>query len=280
MSVQIITDSTSDLLLEEAHNMGVGVVPLKVIIGEEEYRDGIDITKEDFYARLPDLKKLPTTTQPSPDDFAQLYEAAQADELVVITVGSGISGTFQSATIAAEGVANKKIYLIDSLQASVGLGILVRRAVELRDQGLSGAEIAAKLEAEKHDIVLLAVINNITNLYKSGRMSKGTMLVGSVLGIKPVVTLTPHGVDAIGKERGTAKAYRFVRDTATGMGELDENRPCAIGYTADSSIVEGFREVMGKAWCPDNIHIDAVGSAIGTHLNAGAIVYVYFKKHA
>lgn len=280
MSVKIITDSTSDILLEDAYKMGVSVVPLKVIIGEEEFRDGIDITREAFFAKLPTLKKLPTTTQPSPDEFVQVLENTQEDEIVVVTIGSGVSGTFQSATIAADSVEGKKIRVVDSLTTSVGLGILVRRAVELRDQGLSADEIADKLEQEKHDIVLLAVINNITNLYKSGRMSKGTMIVGSVLGIKPVVTLKPHGVEAIGKERGTAKAYKFVRDTATGMGELDESRPCAIGYTANAAIVGDFREVMGKQWCPDDIHVDAVGSAIGTHLNAGAIVYVYFKKHA
>ena len=205
MSVKIITDSTSDLLLEEAYKMGVGVVPLKVIIGDEEYRDGIDITKEEFFAKLPTLKKLPTTTQPSPDDFAQRYEAAQADELVVITVGSGISGTFQSATIAAESVTGKKIYLVDSLQASVGLGILVRRAVELRDQGLSGAEIAAKLDEEKHDIVLLAVINVSHSNRKTNRAWKP-----NIRKVKAVVDGTPRHVYACTRCLRSGKVTRAV----------------------------------------------------------------------
>ncbi len=279
MSVKIITDSTSDILLEDAYNMGVDVVPLKVIIGEEEYRDGIDISKEAFFERLAGLKTLPTTTQPSPDEFARLFEKTVEEELVVITIGSGVSGTCQSATIAAAGIEGKQIYIVDSQMASVGLGILVRRAVELRDQGLSGAAIAARLDEEKQDIVLMAIVNNITNLYKSGRMGRGTMILGSMLGIKPIVTLKPHGVEAIGKERGAAKAYKFVKDTVSGLGELDESRPCALGYVANAELVDSFRDVMGKQWCPKNMHVDAVGSAIGTHLGGGALVYVYFKKH-
>ncbi|MBR5284957.1 MAG: DegV family protein [Clostridia bacterium] len=280
MSVKIITDSTSDIQREEAEKLGLGMVPLKVIMEGETYRDGIDISKEEYYAKLPGMKKLPTTTQPSPDEFIQEFEKAEEDELVVIVIGGGVSGTVQSATIAAEAVPNKKIYIVDSLQTSAGLGILVHRAVQLRDQGLSGAEIAAKLDDEKKDIKLIAVINDIKNLYKSGRMNKGTMVVASILGIKPVVMLEPHGVEAIGKERGTAKAYKFVRDTATGLGELDTERPCAVGYTHTPEIVDDFVKVMGKEWCPDNIHVQSVGCALGTHLNVGAIVYAYFRKRA
>ena len=280
MSVKIITDSTSDIQREEAEKLGLGMVPLKVIMDGETYRDGIDISKEEYYTKLPGMKKLPTTTQPSPDEFIQEFEKAEEDELVVIVIGGGVSGTVQSATIAAEAVPNKKIYIVDSLQTSAGLGILVHRAVQLRDQGLSGAEIAAKLDDEKKDIKLIAVINDIKNLYKSGRMNKGTMVVASILGIKPVVMLEPHGVEAIGKERGTAKAYKFVRDTATGLGELDTERPCAVGYTHTPEIVDDFVKVMGKEWCPDNIHVQSVGCALGTHLNVGTIVYAYFRKRA
>lgn len=280
MSVKIITDSTSDIQMEEAFEMGISMVPLKVIMEGETYRDGIDITKEEYYTKLPGLKKLPTTTQPSPDEFIRFYEKAEEDEIVVILIGSGVSGTVQSATIAADNVPDKKIYIVDSLQTSAGLGILVRRAVQLRDQGLSGAEIAAKLDEEKKDIKLIAVINDIKNLYKSGRMSKGTMMVASILGIKPIVSLEPHGVEAIGKERGTAKAYKFVRDTATGLGARDESRPCAVGYTHKPEIVGEFMEIMGEEWCPADTNVQAVGCALGTHLNVGAIVYAYFRKRA
>lgn len=280
MSVKIITDSTSDIQREEAEKLGIGMVPLKVIMDGETYRDGIDLTKEEYFAKLPHMKNLPTTTQPSPDEFIQIFEETEEDEIVIILIGSGVSGTVQSATIAAAEVTGKKIYVVDSLQTSAGLGILTYRAVELRDQGLSGAEIAAKLDEEKKDIKLIAVINDIKNLYKSGRMSKGTMVVASILGIKPIVTLEPHGVEAIGKERGTAKAYKFVRDTATGLGELDTERPCAVGYTHTPEIVDDFVKVMGREWCPENIHVQAVGCALGTHLNVGAIVYAYFRKRA
>jgi DegV family protein with EDD domain len=136
MSVRIITDSTSDITPEEAYELGISIAPLKVIFGEEEYRDNIDITNEEFYQKLTSSKELPTTTQPAVSDFISLYESAKEDELVVITISSKLSGTMQSATIAAECVPNKKVYIVDSELATLSMNILVRRAIQLRDQGL------------------------------------------------------------------------------------------------------------------------------------------------
>ena len=136
MSVRIVTDSTSDITPEEAYALGISIAPLKVIFGEDEYRDNIDITNEEFYQKLTASKELPTTTQPAVSDFISLYESAKEDELVVITISSKLSGTMQCATIAAESVPNKKIYIVDSELATLSLNILVRRAIQLRDQGL------------------------------------------------------------------------------------------------------------------------------------------------
>lgn len=278
MSVRIITDSTSDITPEEAYELGISVAPLKVIFGDTEYRDNIDITNEEFFQKLAASKDLPTTTQPAVSDFISLYESAKENELVVITISSKLSGTMQSATIAAECVPNKKVYIVDSELATLSMNILVRRAIQLRDQGLSGLEIAVQLDEEKKDIVLLASVDTLTYLQKGGRVSKAAAVAGGLLGIKPILTLQNGAIEVIGKERGNSKAHKFIRDTATGLGMPDFSRPCALGYTAKAENMEALRNTMGEEFFPDHVLIDSIGSAIGTHVGPGAAAYTYFKK--
>ena len=278
MSVRIITDSTADITPEEAYELGISIAPLKVIFGETEYRDNIDITNEEFYQKLAAADELPTTTQPAVSDFISLYESAKENELVVITISSRLSGTMQSASIAAECVPNKKVYVVDSELATLSMNILGRRAIQLRDQGLSGLEIAVKLDEEKKDIVLLASVDTLTYLQKGGRVSKAAAVAGGLLGIKPILTLRNGVIEVIGKERGNAKAHKFIRDTATGLGEPDFSRPCALGYTAKADNMEALRNVLGKDFCYDDMLVDSIGSAIGTHVGPGAAAYTYFRK--
>lgn len=278
MSVRIITDSTSDITPREAYELGISLAPLKVIFGDVEYRDGIDISNEEFFEKLAASKTLPTTTQPAVSDFISLYESAKEDELVVITISSKLSGTMQSATIAAESVPGKKVYVVDSETATLSLNILVRRAIQLRDEGLSGIEIATRLDEEKKDIVLLASVDTLTYLQKGGRVSKTAAVAGGLLGIKPILTVREGAIEVVGKERGNGKAHKFIRDTALGLGAPDFSRPCALGYTAKSSNMEALRETLGKEFCYDGMLVDSIGSAIGTHVGPGAAAITYFKK--
>lgn len=278
MSVRIITDSTSDITPKEAYELGISIAPLKVIFGETEYRDNIDITNEEFYEKLAASKDLPTTTQPAVSDYISLYESAKEDEIVVITISSKLSGTMQSATIAAESVPGKKIYIVDSETATLSLNILVRRAIQLRDQGLSGIEIAVKLDEEKKDIVLLASVDTLSYLQKGGRVSKTAAIAGGLLGIKPIITIKDGAIEVIGKERGNAKAYKLIRDTGLGLGTPDFERPCALGFTAKDANMEVLREVMGKAFCYDGMAVDSIGAAIGTHVGPNAAAITYFRK--
>lgn len=278
MSVRIITDSTSDITPKEAYELGISIAPLKVIFGETEYRDNIDITNEEFYEKLVASKDLPTTTQPAVSDYISLYESAKEDEIVVITISSKLSGTMQSATIAAESVPGKKIYIVDSETATLSLNILVRRAIQLRDQGLSGIEIAVKLDEEKKDIVLLASVDTLSYLQKGGRVSKTAAIAGGLLGIKPILTIKDGAIEVIGKERGNAKAYKFIRDTGLGLGTPDFERPCALGFTAKDANMEVLREVMGKEFCYDGMAVDSIGAAIGTHVGPNAAAITYFRK--
>jgi len=278
MSVRIITDSTSDITPREAYALGISVAPLKVIFGETEYRDNIDITNAEFYEKLAAAKALPTTTQPAVSDFISLYESAQEEEIVVITLSSKLSGTMQSATIAAESVPDKKVYVVDSETATLSLNILVRRAIQLRDQGLSGIEIATALDEEKKDIVLLAAVDTLSYLQKGGRVSKAAAVAGGLLGIKPIITIRDGAIEVIGKERGNAKAYKFIHDIGMGLGTPDFSRPCALGYTAVEDNMEKLRAALGKDFCIEGMTIDNIGAAIGTHVGPGAAAIAYFLK--
>lgn len=279
MRVHIITDSTSDITQQQARALGIDVVPLKVIFDGLEYRDGIDIDHTTFYQKLAQSRQLPTTTQPSTQEFRRVFEAAPAEELVVITIAAALSGTAQSAAIAAADLPGKRVYLVDSQSATLGLQILVRRAVQLRDQGLDGRTIAACLEREKKDMVLLALVDTLTYLHKGGRLSKTAALAGGLLGIKPILTLREGAIEVLGKERGAARACKFIADTAAGMGLPDPDRPSALGYTAVPDNMEALRRALGKTFCPEDIPVDSIGSTIGTHVGPGAAAIVYFRKN-
>ncbi|MEA4920902.1 MAG: DegV family protein [Clostridiaceae bacterium] len=278
MSVRIVTDSSSDITQAEARALGITVVPLKVIFDDTEYRDGIDITNEEFYQKLKKSKKLPTTTQPSAMDFQEAFEEAPEDEIVAVLLASQLSGTVQSAMIARESVSEKNIFIVDSLSATLGLRILVMRAIQLIEEGLSGVEIANVLDKERKELILLAVVDTLSYLHKGGRLSKTAALAGGLLGVKPVITLSDGKLEVLGKERGLLKAFAFLRDTAEGMGELDSNRPHSLGYTATSESLEAFSNILGKDYAPDDAIIDSIGSSIGTHGGPGAIAVAYFKK--
>lgn len=278
MSVRIVTDSSSDITQTEARALGITVVPLKVIFDGVEYRDGVDITNEEFYQKLKKSKNLPTTTQPSSMDFQEAFEEASEDEIVAVLLASQLSGTVQSAMIARESAAGKNIFIVDSLTATLGLRILVMRAIQLADEGLSGVEIANILDKEKKELILLAVVDTLSYLHKGGRLSKTAALAGGLLGVKPVITLSDGKLEVLGKERGLTKAFAFLRDTAIGMGELDPSRPHSLGYTATSDSLEAFSNILGKAFAPDDAIIDSIGSSIGTHGGPGAIAIAYFKK--
>ena len=277
MSVIIVTDSNSDILPSEAKAMDVRVVPVKVLFGEEEYRDNIDITASEFYKKLREAKELPTTTQPSTEDFLQAFEGCdESDEIVGIYLASALSGTYQGALIASELAEGKKIYNVDSETVALGLKILVMRAVELRDAGCSASEIYEAIQREKKDIVLMAVVDTLKYLQKGGRLSKTAALAGGLLGVKPILSVEEGKVKVIGKERGLSKAFAFIKDTATGMGKRDRGRPCSLGYTESPVQLPKLAEILGEAYAPDDAVIDSIGTAIGTHVGPGAAGLAYF----
>ena len=201
MKTRIIVDSTTDLVQE--YKDRVSVVPLTVNFGEEEYIDGVTIDYKTFYEKLIESDVLPTTSQANPDTFMKEVEKVKeaGESAVVITLSSKLSGTYQSAMIAADDFDN--IYVVDGGSATIGNSILVEYAIKLLDEGMSAKEIAEKLEEAKGKIVIVALLDTLEYLKKGGRISKTVAFAGTVLNIKPVVSVIDGEIGMQGKARGS-----------------------------------------------------------------------------
>ena len=280
MNVRIIVDSSTDVA--ETYLNRLQVVPLTLRIGEEEYYDGVTIHKEEFYRRLVESDELPTTSQATPATFDRVFRevAANGDSAVVICLSSRLSGTYQSACIAAESYDN--IYVVDSLSVAIGTGVLAQYAVDCADAGLSAREIAEKLEEKKADVTVIALLDTLEYLKKGGRISKTVAFAGGVLNIKPVVTVQDGVVALIGKARGSRNGNNLLVEKINQSGGVDFSMPVLLGYTGlNSALLDKYVEDSRGLWAEE---IDAIPktmlcSIIGTHVGPGAVAVAFFRKN-
>ena len=279
MKTRIIVDSTADLLQEVKAQ--VYTVPLTVHFGEEEYVDGVTIDHKGFYEKLVETDVHPTTSQATPVAFEKEYEVARAagEAAVVITISAKLSGTYQSAMIAAENYEN--IYVVDSGTAAIGGGILVEYALQLRDSGMEAKEIAQKLEEAKRRTVVVALVDTLEYLKKGGRISKTVALAGSLLNIKPVLSICDGEIAMLGKARGSKMGNNLLAQEIEKAGGVDFSMPLLLGYT-------GLSDAMLKKYIEDSKHLweegtsevryTTIGSVIGTHAGPGAVAVAFFKN--
>ena len=279
MKTRIIVDSTSDLMPEARAR--VSVVPLTVHFGDEEFIDGVTIDHKTFYEKLVETDVHPTTSQATPASFMAEYEkAAQAGEsAVVITLSSKLSGTYQSALIAAGDYEN--IYVVDSGSVAIGGGTLVELALRLLDQGLEAPEIAAQLEAEKEKVRIVALLDTLEYLKKGGRISKTVAFAGAVLNIKPVVSVTDGEIQMLGKARGSRMGNNLLVQEIEKAGGVDFSKPVLLGYTGLSdALLLKYIEDSRQLWEGglEQVRYTSIGSVIGTHAGPGAIAVAFFKN--
>lgn len=282
MSVIIVTDSTCDLSVQQAREMNVQVVPLQVIFGEQIYRQGVDLDTETFYTRLTREKALPSTSQPAPDDFLRVFEPAvkAGDSVVTLVLSSKLSGTLQSARIAAN-IAGGDIRIVDSLETIAALRLMVEYAVKLRDAGKDAAEIEAALLMLRPRLRIIAMVDTLEYLFKGGRLSRTSAVVGSILQMKPVLKLENGVIVTVGKARGTKAAIKLMIDEIAAGKGFDPDFPLYLGYTglddAPCRAFEGpLRERFGAL--PQLGPYVAVGCVIGTHVGPGATALCYVEK--
>ena len=279
MKTRVIVDSTADLLphiKEQVH-----VVPLTVHFGEEEYIDGVTIDHKAFYEKLVETDVHPTTSQATPAAFEQEYEKAkQAGEAaVVITLSAKLSGTYQSAVIAAQDCDN--ICVVDSGSAAIGSGILVELALGLIREGLTAQEIAQKLEAEKEKIIIVALVDTLEYLKRGGRISKTVAFAGTLLNIKPVLAVACGEIQMLGKARGSKQGNNLLVQEIEKAGGVDFTKPVLLGYTGMSDILlRKYIEDSKHLWEGnlEEVRYTTIGSVIGTHAGPGAVAVAFFKK--
>lgn len=277
MKTRIIVDSTSDLASEIKGQ--VSVVPLTVNFGEKEYADGVTIDHKTFYEMLIESNVHPTTSQATPDAFVQEYKKVGDEGAVVITVSSKLSGTYQSAVIAANDYNN--IYVVDSGSVAIGGGILVERALQLSNEGLSAQEIVSHLEEEKKKIVIVALVDTLEYLKRGGRVSKTVAFAGAVLNIKPVLSVVDGEIEILGKARGSKMGNNLLVQEIEKAGGVDFTKPVLLGYTGLSDdlllkYIEDSKHIWDKGL--KEVRYTIVGSVIGTHAGPGAVAVAFFKN--
>ena len=284
MAVKFIVDSAADILLDEAREKGITHVPLKVIFGTEEFEDGVNLSHEEFYERLAQSQELPHTSQITPIEFEDVYQQVlgEDDEAVVITLSGKLSGTYQSACIAAQDYEGR-VFVVDSENVAIGERILVERGLELAASGISAKEIADTLDIEKKNIRLIALLDTLDYLKKGGRISSTVAFVGGMLSIKPVVAVEDGEVNLVGKARGSKQGNNLLRELVGKCGGINFDKPYSLAYSGSSNqLLQKYILDSKELWEghieEDKLPIHTVGSTIGTHAGPGAIAVAFFEN--
>lgn len=281
MSVKIIVDSTNDLCKSSKDK--IITVPVTIRFGNTEYIDGVDINTTEFYEKLIENDVLPTTSQPTPDSFEKIFSSIKenGDEAVVITIASDLSGTFQSANIAAEDYKDC-IYIVDSKSATIGGGILAEYALRLIEEGKSAKEIYEELMRVKDKICIIALLDTLEYLKKGGRISATAAIAGSLLNIKPVINVIDGVINTLGKARGSKQGNNLLVKEIQQAGGVDFSMPLLLGYTGLSDVLlKKYIEDSSYLWedSIDSLESTVIGSAIGTHAGPGAVAVAFFRNN-
>ena len=282
MGFRIITDSASDMPQETAAKLGVTVMPIHTRFGDEEYLDGVTLKPREFFEKLVETDEIPRTSQITPYEFGQEFEKwiSAGDKVLCITMSAGVSGTYQSACAAAAEYGDKVI-VIDSRQFCISLYVLIVYACRLRDEGKTLEETAAAVEEAKKRVHVISVFATLEYLKLGGRISAAAAMAGSILSIKPVITIIDGVVEVIGKARGSKKANNMLVEFIDRVGGVDFDMPYCLGYT-------GFSEEVLTKYINDHaarykealkgITVVPVGATVGTYAGPGAVALAFFNK--
>ena len=274
--IRIVTDSASDILKPFPENLTV--LPITIRFGDQEYRDGVDLNHQQFYEKLLEDDVFPTTSLISPAAFGEVYrESAQRGEtVIVITLSGKLSGTCQSAMVAAMD-APGEVYVVDSRNVTAGQRLLVEYALQMVSEGIGAQQIVRTLEYARERIHILGLLDTLEYLKKGGRISKTVAFVGEVMAIKPVVTVTDGEVAILGKARGSKNGNNFLIREIGNCGGVNFDLPYCLGYTGLSdAILQKYIADSEQIWRGHDLPIHTVGATIGTHVGPNAIVVAFF----
>lgn len=272
--VAVVCDSANDLPDAVLDRHGIVLVPMQIVMGERTYRDRVELKAEEFYRQLDAAKELPTTSQPAPADFVQAFRDGRehADEVVALTVSSGLSGTFTSAQAAAKVAGLDGVTVVDSRSASFGMGMLALRAAELAESGWRADRIAAELDRVRRQSGMFLTVDVYDNLLRSGRVSRGKAWIAGMLDVKPILTIDGDGrmapVDRVrGRERLVPRVLELLERALS-------PRPRAIrfgiAHVHAPDVAERLRDALVAAYRPKDVFVSLATGVLGAHTGRGA----------
>ena len=287
-----MVDSACDIARDEVVAAGAAFLPLHVRMGDHEYLDGVDLMHEEFYNRLTQGKEQPTTSQISPGFFEEAFRRSLAkdEEVVCLTVSSGLSGTCASALMARDELPplqRRRVHVVDSENVSIGEQVLARLALRLIEQGIDAADLAAELDVRKQDIRVFALLDTLEYLRRGGRISAVSAAAGTLLNVKPIVAVQAGAIVAVGKARGAKAGRAQLERLVEGEGGIDLTMPHVAAYSGiDDSAMRDFLCGSAGLFGVDpadeaglaSIPTSGIGATIGTHVGPGAIGVAFFAK--
>ena len=278
MTVKVVTDSCADLSESTARELGITVVPVYVRFGETVYRDGVDITQDEFYQRLQESPVHPTTSQPAPADFANVYRelSREADAVVSIHVTGKLSGTCNSALQGREMVTTKcPIEVVDSCSVSMGLGLIAIAAARVARAGESLPGVMAEARQAINHLRVLALLDTLKYLAKGGRIGKAKALLGSLLNAKPLLTMRDGELSPVGLARTRTKGLERLFEMAKNALDIQE---LAIVHSTTPGEANSLKERIASFLDMKKIHISRLGPALGVHGGPGTLILALIEK--
>lgn len=277
--IRILVDAASDYPAEELKGKNIDLIPIRVTIGDTTYLDGVDLNRNDFYRLLEETGEFPKTSQPSPQEFLDIFEEVKekGDELVCILLSSALSGTFQSAMLAKEMAGYDGIYLVDSLSATYTIKVMADYACRLRGEGISAGEIAERLDAIKARVRVLAALDTLEYLSRGGRLSKTAAAIGDMANIKPIITITREGkVGILGKSLGKNKAICAIKKQLQELS-IDDSFPVYSIYSFGTDNCAKFEEKLEQEGYHTGRRMQ-IGPTIGSHIGPEAFGIIFVTK--
>jgi len=277
--MRIITDTGTDILEAEARKLGVELVAIHSSFTDASFGENTEAEFQRFYEKLRQSDTLPVSSQPSPANFLELFEDAKEkqEDVVVITISSKLSGTYNGAVLAKDMAEYDNIYVVDSLQASLSERLLVEYAVKLRDAGMEAKELARKLEQDRERVMLTGVPSTLLYLKMGGRISPVVAAVGGVIGIKPVLWLKDGVIESRSKARGMRMAksgmQSFLKDY-----EADPAMPVMFAHSDNPEMGQQFMEETVQQFGLTGFSLHEIGMAIGTHIGPDALMMAFMRK--
>lgn len=279
--IKILVDSSSDITINEARELGIEMIPIEILIDGEIYQDGVNLSHEEFFKKLIESATFPQTSQITEFRFNEKYAelTKDGDSVIFICLSSKLSGSYNQALKASKNFNN--VYVVDSLNACVGERILIDYAISLVQQGLEFNDVIKKLENKKKYIKVLALLGTLKYLKKGGRISPLVAFAGTMLNIKPVVALEKGEVKLVGKAMGSKHGRNLLNSLITKSNGVDFEMPFVTGYSDfDTTLLDKYIEDSKNLWGEDVNEVPKymIGSTIGTHVGPGAIVVAFFEK--